>query len=217
MKLINYTKTEIVRMSLKKCKHGHTGLSHPSCYFKESGTEETWGFLDIESSNLKANFGIVLTYCIKHKDGIIKRSVTPKDLKNGKLDRNVLKHIASDLRKFDRIFTFFGARFDIPFLRTRCMHYGIDFPTFQELHHTDVYEAVKRKVNLHSKRLQVCCDFFDIESKGHPITPQVWMSAMTGNQKALDYIMVHNIEDVIATEKLWFKIMPFTRMTKTSI
>ena len=84
MKLVNYTKAEIVKMSLRKCKHGHTGLSHPSCYLKETGTEEKWGFLDIESSNLKANFGIVLTYCIKHKDGIIKRSVTPKDLRGGK-------------------------------------------------------------------------------------------------------------------------------------
>lgn len=215
--IANLTKAEIVKRHFYRCRHSMTGLTHPKCYAEETGYGEKIGFLDIETTNLKANWGIVLSYCIKSKDGLIKRLIDPKDIKKGIFDKNLLKNLNKDIMKFDRIVTYYGARFDIPFLRTRCVHFGLDFPMFQAVHHSDLYDIIKRKFNLHRKSLDVACTFFGIEAKGHRLTPEVWLKCMSGDQKALEYVLTHNIEDVESTEKLWNTVTDYARVTKTSI
>lgn len=212
------SKTEQKARTNFRCVHGHTGIDHPKCFDQKNNIVEKVGFLDIESTNLKANWGYVLCYVIKTGEGkLIKRTVTPKDIQKGIYDKNLMKQFCEDARKFDRLFTFYGARFDIPFLRTRCIKHGLDFPIFKEIRHTDIYFLLRNRCNLHRKSLQVSCEFFDIAAKGHPIKPDVWFKCMAGNKKALDYIMVHCVEDVVATKKLWEKLQNFMKLTQTSI
>ena len=42
----------------------HNGLEHWTCYMEAEGNEAL-GFFDIETSNLKADYGIMFGYCIK--------------------------------------------------------------------------------------------------------------------------------------------------------
>ena len=58
MNFANLKKAEIVKMSNYKCRHGHTGLEHPNCYFDETGAGERIGIWDIETSGLKADFAV---------------------------------------------------------------------------------------------------------------------------------------------------------------
>lgn len=218
LNLANMKKDEIVKMSHFRCKCGHTGLEHPSCYQNENGIRERIGFLDIETSNLKANWGFVFSYCIKSPDGkLISRILTPEEIKGGIYDKNLLKQFCKDVRQFDRVVTYYGARFDLPFLRTRCVYHKLDFPIFKEIRQTDLYDVMKRKFSLHSKRLAVVADFFDIEAKGHPMHPGVWFKAMAGDEKALKWILTHNIEDVNTTAELWNRVIDYSRVTDTSI
>ena len=216
--LANVKKEEIIKRSNWRCVHGHTGLEHWNCYDTQNNIKKRIAIIDIETSNLKANWGFVFSYCIKEIDGkLIKRILTPKEIKDGIYDRDLLKQFCEDIRQFDRIVGYYSARFDIPFLRTRALYYGLDFPIYQEIHHTDLYDITKRKLNLHSKRLQVVADFFGIKAKGHPMNPSVWFKAMAGDTKALNWIMIHNIEDVNTTEELYSKICDYARITDTSI
>lgn len=200
-----------------RCVHHHTGISHPSCFDQAKSLGERIGFLDIESSGLKATFGFMISYCIKKEDGeIIKRCVTPRDIRTGVFDKNLCIQFLKDIEQFDRLVTFYGTRFDIKFLRTRCIKHGLVFPPFGTKMHTDLYFMVKNRLLLHSNRLQTACDFLGIPSKGHSMNPEVWHNAMAGQQKALDWILLHNIEDVISTELLWKKMQTFTKINKTS-
>ena len=211
-------KEDILKMSSKCCPHGHNYLSHPQCYVKELGKTEKIGILDIEASGLKASFAKVLSYCIKEVDGpILGRSLTTKESRSKVKDSDLIRELVADMAKFDRIVTYYGAGFDIPFIRTRAVHFNIPFPSFGEISHTDLYFVIRFKFKLHRNSLQAAAEFFDIPAKGHRLDPEIWDSCVSGDQKALDYVLTHNKEDVITTEALFKKVAPYTRIKKTSI
>ena len=85
-----------------RCIHRHNGISHHQCYDQAKGLVENIGFFDIESSNLSSDFGTVLCYAIKHKDGCIQNSLTPEEIKNGDYDKRLLEDLCIDI-KFHRI------------------------------------------------------------------------------------------------------------------
>lgn len=223
------TQTEIDKKSDFRCKHGHNGFSHPKCYATDNRIIEKIGFADIEASNLKATFGIVYTYCIKAEDTekekgkMIKRTISVKDLYNGIFDKNLLLQFIEDAQEFDRLIFHYGGdfQFDLPFLRTRAVKWGLPFPKHKTMCVSDTYPILKKKFKLHSNRLETACGFFDIPAKEHKLNPEVWLDMLTGNpkkmKKSLAYILKHNEEDVISLEMLWQRIKPYVRLSNTSI
>jgi len=222
-------KKEMLWLWTHHCKaHGHTYASHPNCYFKERPWEsdvgapgvERVGFCDIETSNLAATFGYIFSYCIKELDGkILEYVIKPSDIKKGEFDKNLMKQFCEDIRNFDRIVVYWGKdwRFDIPYLRTRAVYHGIDFPKYKALVVNDLFDIVKKKLKLHRNRLETACEFFSIPCKGHRLDPNVWQRAMAGDKKSLLWILEHNREDVISTEILWKKLREFSNSPNTSI
>jgi len=111
-------KLEIVKLSNWRCKHGESGLSHYNCYLREHPDTEKIGFLDIEASNLQADFGIVLTYAIKthSTDEILQTTITAKDLRGylnrgeskKEADARILTECIKDMAKYDRLVTYYG-------------------------------------------------------------------------------------------------------------
>jgi uncharacterized protein YprB with RNaseH-like and TPR domain len=215
-------KDELIKMGKWKCPiegHAHhSGLEHPNCYKALKGEGEKVGFLDIETSGLQADFAIVLSYCIKILDGkILGRQITQDEIRKEIYDKNLLKDCVEDMRKFDKLIYFYGDRFDIPTLRTRSVFWGLDFPLYKEIKGTDVYPIIRYKFNLHRNRLETACDFFGISCKKHRIRPDIWFKAMAGDKKALNWIFIHNQEDVISLEKLYKKVIDFSAGTNKSI
>ena len=207
-----------------RCVHGHNGVVHPRCYDRQDKrTEERIGFADIESSNLTATFGIVYTFCIKELDGeLIKRAISLDDLHAGVYDKNLVKQFIDDALGFDRLIFHYGVdRFDLPFLRSRAVKWNLPFPAHRCIYATDTYPILKNKFRLHSNRLETACEFLGIPAKKHKLNSDVWLSMITGNRKlmksAIDYILQHNIEDVLSLEALYQRIAPYARIGKTSI
>lgn len=217
------TKEELVWLANHSCKHGHKYLNHYRCYLRERNrtTAEKIGFLDIESSDLNAQFGFVFSYAIKplgSKD-ILGRVITPDEVRSGVRDAILMKECVSDIVKFDRLIVYWGKnkRFDVPMIRSRCLKHRIWFPTYKDLMVTDVYDMVKTKLRLKRNGLANVCDFLDIPAKNHPLEPDVWMSALSGDKAALDYIWEHNLEDVVSTELVWRRLHEFQAPQKASI
>jgi len=127
------SKKELIWLGSHRCKHSHTYLEHYSCFLEENPSmEEKVGFLDIETSNLDANFGIILTWCIKIKDGnIISNMLNNNDFKqNGssnmfRIDKRIVRDLIDEILKLDRLVTHYGRKFDIPFIRTRALIDGL--------------------------------------------------------------------------------------------
>jgi len=200
------------------CRHRHKYMEHPNCFITEQLYKPRLGYLDIETSNLKANFGIMLSYCIKDGDSkeILSGVITKEELMNGTLDKRLVEDCINDMYKFDKIITYYGTKFDIPFIRTRAMDWGIQFPEYNTLNHKDVYYMVRAKMCLHSNRLENACEILGIKGKTH-IQREYWIKALTGDEESLNYILDHNEKDVIILEKLYHKIKVYVRDSNKSI
>lgn len=205
-------------------RHNVIYLHHPNCYYREypnTDFVEKLGFLDIEATNLKANFGVVICWCIKPNKAkkIIERCVTPKEMRAGIRDENVIRELAPAMRKFDRLVVHYGTdrKFDLPFLRSRALRMGIDFPKHKEIWVTDTWVIAKRKLCLSSNRLGTIADHLKVKMKKTPITTDHWLDALSGKKESLDYILDHCQRDVLILEKVYNRIWPFAPRSKTSI
>ena len=216
-------KREIIELSKGHCKHGHSYLDHYECWLKEQpDKQERVGFIDIETTNLDANFGMMLSYCIKEqgKKKIHEALITRADMDDapaGKEDRRIVESCIRDLAKFDRIVTYYGRRFDVPFIRTRALSCGVGFPHYSTLVHDDLYFVVRNRFKLSSNRLEMACRVLLGDTNKTRLEPSLWRAAGRGDKKSLAYIIDHNRKDVIDLERLYDKIMDFAAKRDTSI
>lgn len=175
------------------------------------------GFLDIETSNLDADFGIMLCYTIKELDGpTIGARITKYDLRHG-LDKKVVTNIIKDMMKFDLLVTFYGTKFDIPFIRTRALNLRLKFPEFGTIQHKDMYFAARSKLRLSSNRLINVGRIILGKSTKTRIDSRHWIKALQGDARAINYIYDHCKRDTADLEKVYKKLLPFIKNTSRSI
>src|SRR5213592_2031591 len=89
-------------------------------------------FLDIEASNLKADFGTVVVTSIKPYGG----DPITFTAKPGR-DKKLLIAVAAELSKYQAWVTFYGKLFDVPFINSRMLVNGL--PPLDKKHHIDMY------------------------------------------------------------------------------
>ena len=220
LNIANVRKDEIIKRSNFRCIHRHNGLDHHTCYDKERGIKERIGYLDIEGFGMgfSADTGCVMTYCILSEDGeLISNFATPKELLSDQMDKRLMSDLCNDLRKFDKIITYYGKRYDVPYLRTRSLGYGLDFPKYKELNHIDVYDIIKHKFSFRRRSLEASCRYFNIPSKGHRFGFEMWRKAFQGRKDAMKNILLHNIEDVESLQALYHIVAPSARLVDSSI
>jgi len=219
------TKKEIVDRLKFRCRHGHNGFSHPSCYASEKGLVERVGCLDIETSNLSADFGIILCWAIYDlaTEEILYDHLIPEDLRKGRFDKRVVGSLCDNLPQFDRVVTHYGERFDIPYIRTRALKWGLEerFPAYGQLYHTDVWKIARRKLKLHSNRQgSVAVGIGDIDIKTK-IRPDIWLAMQFGTPEeraaAIAEITEHCCLDVEQLASNYRRLAPFVREGRTSI
>lgn len=216
------TQRQAIEIANKKCQHGHSYLSHVNCALQDLGIEERIGVIDIEATDvMSAHYGYCLCWCLKEMGGeIIEACIRPSEVRSReKRDRRIIEKAIDAMRGFDRLVVYWGKprRYDLPFLRTRALIHGLDFPVAGEIYVTDLYDTVRNKMKLRYNRLAIACDALGIESKGHPIIPAVWQDAAAGKKEALDYILQHCREDVISTEALYNRLEGHFNLTRASI
>lgn len=201
-----------------KCKHRHNGIRHFGCFCKENAIEERKCFLDIETSNLKANFGIVLCWCILDESGNRYEDVlTAGDIADGYEDERVVASGIDCLKSFDRVITHYGTFFDIPFLRTRALIHKIKFPEYGTLWHTDVWKMAKKSLCLHSNRQDIIAESLYGKTVKTRISHPAWRKTMLGDAKAASEVLDHCRKDVQDLKKNYETLLPYCIEYKTSI
>lgn len=217
-------KSEIVWLGNHHCTtHNHSYLEHYNCYLAEvEGAVQKIGFFDIEASNLDADFGFVLSWCIKPHGSpkILSSLLTKEDLDNAKIgaeDGRLMRELVEVLTGFDKIITYYGARFDIPFVRARAVICGIKFPVFGSLIHNDLYFVVRNRFKLSSRRLENACRVLLGQTNKTKIEPAYWRAASRGDEESLAYILDHNRKDVEDLERLYNFTIDYAARRDTSI
>ena len=224
-----------------RCIHRHSIDEHPACFYegtvldKRVDQSKAWwtqpgmkiGYLDIESDGLKADFATMLSWCIKEKDGkVTGEMITKNELFNSESpDKRLIDHLIAEMRKYTILVTYYGTNFDLPFIRTKSIRYGLDFPHYifndkdklvPEISHFDIFYTVKSKLLLSRSSLDNACDYFGIKGKT-PIDKDVWRKAKYGDRNALLTVLDHNRGDVVILEELHNRLTEFGKWTKRGV
>lgn len=201
-----------------RCKHGHTYMSHPACYWKEKGKVPKIGFLDIETTGFEANYHFMLTWVIKTagKKEYKYARITKKEILNHTFDKRITQELIDTLYEYDIIMTYYGTKFDVPFMRSRALANNLEFPPYNILKHKDVYYMVRRLLKLHRNTLDAATNFLGIKGKDHVIG-DIWMKARVGDKASLDYVLEHNLKDCAILESLYDKLKIYEKGLKKSM
>ena len=221
VKPFHLKKSELLIYTTGYCKHRVPYNQHPKCFLSEimhGGKSPKIGFLDLEFQNFKANYGILLTYALKeyHKKEILSGKIAPDEIRSKFLDKELTKRLIKDFSKFDVVVTYYGSKCDLPYMRTRALKWNLKFPSYGYIKHIDLYYLVKAKLSLNRNSLANACALLGINGKNH-VFGDIWIRAVTGDQKSIDYIHDHNIRDIVILEKLYDRMITFSSKTNRSI
>jgi DNA polymerase elongation subunit (family B) len=133
-----------------------------------------------------------------------------------KFDKRITRNFIRALDKVDIVVTYWGTGFDVKYLRSRAMYWGLRFPKYQEKLHLDLYYANKNLTKMGRNSLQQITQFLGIEGKNHVI-PEYWNRARVGDPEAMEYIIDHNIEDVKILARLHRELSGYRPVPKRSL
>ncbi len=214
----NANSTQYQWLYENKCTHRHRYTRHFNCFLKDNDISEQVAFLDIETSNLKANFGIVLCWCILDLEGNLYEDwMTLEDVMSGDEDKRVVGTCIETMKTFDRIVGHYSTYFDVPFIRTRALIHGLSFPGQGELYHTDTWKMAKKSLCLHSNRQAVVAESLYGKTVKTRISHPDWRKAMVGNVEAMKEVLDHCEKDVQDLKKNYLTLLPFCRAIRSSI
>jgi uncharacterized protein YprB with RNaseH-like and TPR domain len=205
-------------MNTHLCSHGHTYLEHFPCFLKEVDHVKKIGFFDIESSSLVADFGFCIGWYILDNDNhYYGRVVTPEEVHSDIPDKKIMEELVETMKSFDILYTYNGTRFDLPFVRTRCVSNNIRFPFYGAVKHKDVYFIIKNKFRLHRKSQEVAAEFLLGSTNKTHWMGKYWIKAVQGDPKALAYIDHHCRMDCKDLKRLTEKTLEFVQPIYRSI
>jgi uncharacterized protein YprB with RNaseH-like and TPR domain len=156
---------------------------------------------DLETSDLAGDRGIILCAVVqsseRRKPTIIRTDDTNPGWSKGKRgdDSETVRQVAAALRGHDVLAAHNGTRFDVPFLRTRMLRWGMD--PLPDMKIVDPLSIAWRKLRLRSNALGAVSDHLRIRDRKTPLDLSVWMDAvLNGTRESMDLIVEHCVADV---------------------
>ena len=168
-------------------------------------------FYDIETNNLKADFGWVLCGSWKVLGNPKVHTVSLRDFpalwkRDPTNDREVVQKLRDDLSTADVLVAHYGVKFDKRYLNTRLLKWGMS--PMHPVQYVDTWRVMKDNLALSSNRLKAGERFFELDETGDHVkktelSADAWRRAPTGHLPSLKYVEDHCVADVIQLEKLY--------------
>lgn len=178
--------------------------------FQRALKNYTVAAFDIESTSLNASFGHCLCASVKPigekaDTWSIHKSKSYKSEKWN--DRQLVVSIRNAIETCDMVVSWNGQEFDFPFLDQRLTHWGER--RIGPVHHVDLLPIARRKLRMHSNRLDAVAEALGIAIKKTPLNPATWDKAGTGHKPSLNEVIEHNIVDVAVLEGVFLKMKTY--------
>jgi DNA polymerase elongation subunit (family B) len=133
-----------------------------------------------------------------------------------KFDKRITRDFIRALDEVDIVVTYWGTGFDVKYLRSRALYWGLRFPKYQEKLHLDLYYLNKNLTKMGRNSLEQITQFLGIEGKNH-VRADMWNRARVGDPEAMEYVVNHNIEDVKILALLHNRLSGFRIVPKRSL
>jgi uncharacterized protein YprB with RNaseH-like and TPR domain len=158
---------------------------------------------DLETTNLSADFGVVLCAVVKPagaKPVTFRGDTYPRWKKGRSDDQALIQAIVAELDKYDIWVAHNGAKFDVPFLRTRLLRWGNNSLPAKKL--IDPVQLARNKLRMSYNSLAQVANHLGINTKTD-VKPEHWLkAALDGDTESMNYIVEHCIQDVLVLEKV---------------
>ncbi len=183
---------------------------------KDQKTKARVLFLDIEATALVADFGKMLMCGFKWADEEKPFILSMLDYGDGMGDKKLTAEVVKVINTADVIVTWYGARYDIPFINTRVLRTGTrNFIGLPAASHIDLWRTSRYKLKLRSNRLASVIDYLQLDNEKTPVKGPQWMDAQKCPtcypkevKAAMSYIDAHCKKDVLALEEAYHLLLP---------
>lgn len=123
-------------------------------------------------------------------------------------DKKMLKEFIKEMNKADEVVAHNGDRFDIKWLRTRAIFYGLDMTP--KIISVDTLKEVKKLFNFNSNRLDYIAKFLNVGGKIETGGYQLWKDVVLDNNRlSLKKMVEYCDNDVVILEKVYKKLLPY--------
>jgi uncharacterized protein YprB with RNaseH-like and TPR domain len=164
-------------------------------------------FLDLETSSLEADAGIIVGVGLMSEAG---RSEYLEAKKTSD-EKALLSRLSKRIESVDVLVTWSGRGFDIPYLTTRLLKHSMDPKPILSKLHLDLNEVVRSRLRLTFTYLDHVCDFFGIKRERGPMgleVPHLFVKALEGDETALRTIRDHCLDDLRVTREIFLRLRP---------
>ncbi len=174
-------------------------------------------FFDLETTNLKANFGRILCASVADMFGEVRTfriDKAPFTRKRRRDDIALAVALRDYLEQFDIIVGWYSKMFDVPYLNTRLL-IGNERPLRADIMHVDaIWKAKKGSLALNSARLDSVLKTFRIPEDGQKtvLDPDIWQDAADGDPDGMDYVVNHCEADVRGLRYTFHVLKPLIRI-----
>jgi transcription elongation factor Elf1 len=121
-------------------------------------------------------------------------------------DKNLVKEIFKVIREADEIIAHNGARFDLPWLKTRALLYGVNHETHAKM--VDTLSIARKHYYFNSNRLDYLSQILLGEHKLSHDGFKMWTDVMDGNKAQLKKMVEYCDKDVLLLERVYRKLAP---------
>lgn len=124
-------------------------------------------------------------------------------------DKKMLKEFMDVLNGADECVAHNGDRFDIRWLRTRCLYHGI--PMIANVKTLDTRKKAKSHFYFNSNKLDYIAKFVGVGKKLDHEGYELWLKVMDGDKEALKRMLEYGDHDVVILEMIYHKMKNYIR------
>ena len=126
-------------------------------------------------------------------------------------EKMLLKSMLELLDEADLVIAHNGERFDLPYIKSRCVFHGLHPPSPYKI--VDTLKVARKEFRFPANSLEYLADALKLKHKklAHQKYPgfHLWLGIMNNEEEAWKENKEYNVQDVIVLEELYLKFRPF--------
>lgn len=175
------------------------------------------GVWDIESTGLNAGFGWLLCcsfvplFKATKKNVVTFRITDDEDYAEHIWDDDkLIANIVDHAEQYDVLVGHNSVWFDAMMVNTRAalQHKWLN----TEIKHLDTYQFARKQLRTPGRSLDSVLTHFETKAQKTKLKPKEWRQAACGHQESLEYIVRHNVADVLSLAELTRKLLKATHL-----